>query len=61
VTAAQVAANASAEEIRADERARCIAVVQDAWRYQCAGNRNEYACQACRAYADAIRALGGAA
>lgn len=43
----------------ADERERAVEAIRDSWHEQCAGNRNEDACESCRAYADAIRGLGG--
>jgi hypothetical protein len=33
--------------------------VRAEWNEQCSGNRNEDACESCRAFANVIRAFGG--
>ena len=36
---------------------RAIALIEAAWDEQCCGNRNEDACESCRAYGDAVRSV----
>lgn len=48
-----------ADAVRKLVVAEAIESIRASWDDQCAGNRNEDACESCRAYADAIRSLGG--